>query len=518
MVVETLQDTLEEPVPGPAGQPDMPGAGRAAGRFSLGESHRWTNEPSGRAEAANADREMVRSQATSHEVSTAAHARKAPSARSVTSLPADDATCGWYHLSRRRTPRPAAFGEVRAPWVVVGAGYVGLAAARQLAMNFPNDEIVLVEAQEVGFGTAGRNAGFAIDLPHDIGAADYIGDLGTANLVLKLNKLGQTYLKDIVDLYGIDCQMCASGKYQAAVEERGIAVLDAYRGGLDRLGQPHEVIEGKDLPDHIGTGFYKKALFTPGTMLVQPSALVKGLADTLPANVTLYEHTPITGVSYGPQIVLTHATGRIVADKLILANNGFGMAFGFLKDRMLPVFTYASLTRPLSEEEQARLGGRDFWGLIPADPAGTTLRRTHDNRMLVRNSFSYHPGGVSNPRERAIAARRHRRSFERRFPMLAGVPFEYTWGGAIVMSRNHESQFGELAPNVYGALCCNGLGITRGTATGVLLADWLAGRRGEVIDFLLASPGPNRNPPHPFLDIGVNVNLAWAQHKAGLES
>ncbi|WP_395397903.1 FAD-binding oxidoreductase [Novosphingobium sp. BL-8A] len=475
-------------------------------------------EPSGRTQAPSPIAPFDQRQVRTLEVPHSRLLNGGNPTTKVTSLPADDQTCGWYHLSRRRTPRPVAFGEVRAPWVVVGAGYVGLAAARQLAMNFPGDEIVLVEAQEVGFGTAGRNAGFAIDLPHDIGAADYIGDLGTANLVLKLNKLGQTYLKDIVDLYGIDCQMRASGKYQAAVENRGIAVLDAYRGGLDRLGQPYEVIEGKDLPDHIGTSFYKKALFTPGTMLVQPSALVKGLADTLPENVTLYENTPITAVSYGPQTVLTHATGRIVADKLILANNGFGMAFGFLKNRMLPVFTYGSLTRPLTADEQARLGGQDFWGLIPADPAGTTLRRTHDNRILVRNSFSYHPGGVSNQRERNIAGKRHRLSFERRFPMLSGVPFEYTWGGAIVMSRNHESQFGELAPNVYGALCCNGLGITRGTATGVLLADWLAGRRGEIIDFLLASPGPNRNPPHPFLDIGVNANLAWAQHKAGMES
>ncbi|AHH53085.1 hypothetical protein AI22_29780 [Pseudomonas aeruginosa YL84] len=62
--------------------------------------------------------------------------------------------------------------------------------ARQLALHFPDEEIVLVEAQEVGFGTAGRNAGFAIDLPHDIGADDYIGDIATARIGLKLNLAG----------------------------------------------------------------------------------------------------------------------------------------------------------------------------------------------------------------------------------------------------------------------------------------------------------------------------------------
>ena len=90
----------------------------------------------------------------------------------VTSLPADDNSCGWFHLSKPRQPKPAHHGHRSARWVIIGAGFTGLAAARQLALNFPNDEVVLVEAQEVGLGPSGRNAGFAIDLPHDIGADD----------------------------------------------------------------------------------------------------------------------------------------------------------------------------------------------------------------------------------------------------------------------------------------------------------------------------------------------------------
>lgn len=436
----------------------------------------------------------------------------------VTSLPADDATCGWFHLSAPRRPRPAHAGDSGARWVIVGAGFTGLAAARQLAMHFPAEEIVLIEAQQVGYGSSGRNAGFAIDLPHDISAEDYIGDIDVAKSVLKLNLSGQSSLKALVERHAIDCQMRAVGKYQAAVEDRGIASLDAYRRGLDKLGQAHELIEGADLPDHIGTRFYRQALFTPGTVLLQPAALVKGLADTLPDNVTLYENTPITEVDYGKQTVLRHRRGSISADKLVLTNNAFGMSFGFLKGGMLPVFTYASLTRPLTPPEQARLGGKPFWGVIPADPFGSTLRRTVDNRILVRNSFSFNPDGRSNPRHLERFVHRHRESFRRRFPMLDCVEFEYTWGGALSLARNHQSQFGTLAPNVYGALCCNGLGVTRGTATGTLLADWLAGERSELVDFLLSSAGPNRNPPEPFLSIGVNLSLMWGQHRAGRES
>jgi glycine/D-amino acid oxidase-like deaminating enzyme len=436
----------------------------------------------------------------------------------VTSTPADDKTCGWFHLSKPRTPCPGHSGNSKSRWTVIGAGFTGLAAARQLAMNFPDEEIVLVDAQEVGFGSSGRNAGFAIDLPHDIGAEDYIGDIATARTSLKLNLAGQQKLRSLVEAHGIDCHFRASGKYQAAIEDRGIAVLDAYRRGLDKLGQPYEVISEKELPSHIGTTFYRQALFTPGTVLVQPAALVKGLADSLPPNVTLYEKTAITDVHYGDKTVLEHRRGRITTDKLVLANNAFGMRFGFLQGTMLPIFTYASLTRELTKKEQDALGGKSFWGVIPADPFGTTLRRTHDNRILVRNSFSFNPSGRSDPKYLARFIKRHRKSFEARFGMLPGVEFEYTWGGSLAISRNHMGHFGQLAPNVYGALGCNGLGVTRGTITGALLADWLAGERNELIDFLLSSPGPNRNPPQPLLSMGVNLNLMWGQHRAGMEA
>ena len=435
-----------------------------------------------------------------------------------TSTPADDNGCGWFHLSPPRDVSPGHSGRTEARWVVLGAGFTGLAAARQLALKFPQDQIVLIEGQQVGFGASGRNSGFAIDLPHDIGAHDYIGDPATARMNLKLNHFAQSMIRTLVAQYGIDCQIRADGKYQAAVEEKGLAVLQAYRSGLDKLGQAYEMIEARDLPEHLGTSFYRQALYTPGTLLLQPAALAMGLANNLPANVSLYENTVITHLEQGDKITLRHANGEFIAHELLLCNNAFASHFGFLPGRLLPIFTYASMTRPLSEEEQARLGGKETWGIIPADPFGSTLRRTPDQRLLVRNSFSFNASGQAQQRYLERAARQHRTSFDRRFPMLPDMPFDYTWGGSMCLSRNHSSYFGSLAPRVHGALCCNGLGITRGTATGTLLANWLAGEQDELTDFLLASPGPNRNPPEPLLSLGVNLNLNWGQRRAGLEA
>jgi len=448
-------------------------------------------------------------------------------------LPADDAQCGWYHTSKKRTPNPAHNGMSTCPWVVVGAGYTGLAAARQLAVNFPDENIILIEAQQIGFGLAGRNAGFAIDLPHDIGAKDYIGDLDIARTVLKMNRFGQSVLAKIVGDHHISCSWKDCGKYQAGVAKRGLAALEAYQKGLDKLGEQCTMINGDELPSHLGTSFYKKALFTPGTKLMQPSALIKGLADSLPSNVTLYENTPIERIEQGTKITLKHAQGEIIADNVILANNNFAAHFGFLENKMLPIFLYASLTRVLTEEEQKVLGGKEYWGVIPADPHGSTVRRTPDQRILIRNSMTFNPNGL--PRKDALdkfKATNHLASFKNRFPMLPKVDFEYSWSGGIVMSHNHESFFGKLAPRIYGSLCCNGLGVTRGTASGVLLADWVSKQvRGksiipghsynqdctDVTEFLLSSKGPNNLPPEPFLSLGVNATLALGHWRAGIE-
>lgn len=432
-------------------------------------------------------------------------------------LPADDDNCGWFHLSNKRKVTPHHTGKTSTRWAVIGAGLTGLAAARRLAEQFPNDSVMLIEAQEVGYGSSGRNSGFAIDLPHDIGAPDYIGDPSTAIPNLKLNIAAQEILKRQVQEHNIDCQLFSVGKYQAAVEPRGIAVLEAYRTGLERLGQEYQMINKPDLPSLLGTDFYNQALFTPGTILLQPAALVKGLADTLPSNVTLHEHTPITAVQYGTTITLKHEQGEVTTEKLLLTNNAFATSFGFLSRRILPIFTYASLTRVLTDEEQSLLGGLPVWGIIPADPFGTTLRRTPDNRLLVRNSLSFNANGRRNDSFLRRVVQRHRSSFERRFPMLPNVEFEYTWGGAMGMTRNHSGYFGELRRNVYAAVGCNGLGITRGTSTGTLLADWLAGEENELINFLLHTTSPSRNPPEPFLSLGVNLNLGWGQYRARKE-
>src|SRR3546814_17611137 len=117
---------------------------------------------------------------------------------------------------------------------------------------------------------------------------------------------------------------------------------------------------------------------------------------------------------------------------MAMANNAYAAPFGQrgLKGRLLPVYTDASLTRGLTAEEQARLGGEQSWGLIPADPLGTTVRRLANGRICIRNSFTYNPRLAASPRTLERVRRANRHSFEARFPMLQGEPVEDHSGGA----------------------------------------------------------------------------------------
>ena len=49
-------------------------------------------------------------------------------------------------------------------YLIVGAGYTGLSAARQLALNFNSSKIVVVDSQLAGEGSSARNSGYLVDI------------------------------------------------------------------------------------------------------------------------------------------------------------------------------------------------------------------------------------------------------------------------------------------------------------------------------------------------------------------
>ena len=425
-------------------------------------------------------------------------------------LPHDDASCGWYAALPGRPPCSRLEGEQRADYAVIGAGFAGLAAARRLAEHHPKARILLVDAQRVGYGASGRNSGFVIDLPHKF-ALEHPEPAHKQRL-LALNRAAIAQLEGLIQRHDINCQWSHAGKYQGAVGPRGLAYLDHFEKLMSDLGESFKRVERDELSRVVGSDHYSGAIFTPGCYLMQPAALVTGLGRSLPSNVELLEESPIERDGQGGWI-LHGLQGLIRTPQLLLGTSIFTREFGYLRNRLLPVMTFASWTRPLSDSEMQAYGGQLDWGLTPADHAGTTVRMTQDRRLIIRNTYKHVPkyGQSSNDAMRASVRRDHRKAFLARFPQLADVPFSHTWGGVYAISRNFTNFFGELAQGVYASACDNGVGAAWGTISGTLLADLVVGADSAQLQDIQAVTGmPALNPPEPFLGLGVRSRIRLA--------
>jgi len=429
----------------------------------------------------------------------------------ISPLPCDDRTNGWTALLPKPPPASQLLGRHRADFVVIGAGFAGLAAARRLAELKPASRILLLDAQRVGDCSSGRNSGFIIDLPHETESLSEEA-LDHQSRVLRLNRFAIERLRELVTRHAIDCEWAERGMYRGAVTAKVARFLEPYENMIRRLGVPCERLTRADLRRRLGTSLYCEAVYSPGTILIQPAALARGLASHLPANVELYENAPVISLSIDSGVEIATAQASIGAGRLVLAVNGLLPAFGFMRNRLINLGLWASMTRELMPDELARLGSEDNWGMTPADSGGgITMRLLASRRLLLRAityaEQSYRPHTAALPRIRTL----HQRILERRFPALAPITIEYTWTGFVSKTWNAEPVFGELAPNVYSACVQNGVGLARGTYQGELVADLIAGERHELVRDMLAHGRPSPLPPEPLATWGARAQIAWLE-------
>ncbi|MGI9595536.1 MAG: NAD(P)/FAD-dependent oxidoreductase [Acidimicrobiales bacterium] len=434
----------------------------------------------------------------------------------VSLLPRYDRQNAWLEILPPLPEPTVLVGDIEADHVVVGGGFGGLAAARRLAELDPQASIVLIEAGRIGNNAAGRCSGFLIDHAHNIRAKGFADDVANAERGIALNRHGVDWLGEIVERESIDCDWRPEGKIHAAASDKGARTLQSFARSLDAVDEDYTMLDRAELKRRFGTDFYQVGLLAPHTVLVNPAALVRGLAETLPDNVAVFEDSMVTEVEYGPPHRLSSAQGTVRTESLVLAANGFGAGFGFYPKHLLPLITWGSMTRRLTEDELDRLGGDESYGIIPAHPAGTTVRRLPEGRILVRNQYTFSRTSNAIVGKQAVA-KVLRRSFEARYPMLADVEMEYTWGGALSLSRNGSGVCGEVAPGVHATMVYQGTGMAKGTISGKYLAESMMGRAPELMSMLHSGTEPSRNYPEPFNSWGVRLNARWRRWQAGIE-
>ncbi|MFX0544108.1 NAD(P)/FAD-dependent oxidoreductase [Roseovarius sp. S1116L3] len=381
----------------------------------------------------------------------------------------------WYAATSDMLPGcPPLRGEARADVVVVGAGYTGLSAALHLAEA--GMDVALIEAQRVGFGASGRNGGQlgSGQRMDQEGLERLMGD-GDAAKLWALAEDAKTLVKSLIAKHGIGCYL-QPGVAHATMSAKEMAQEHAYadhlaaRYGYDQI----EKLDRDAMHALCPSPAYHGGTLDMGAAHLHPLRYALGLARAAKAaGVRIYEQSEVTQIDEGARATLHTKDGRISADHVILACNGYlGGLNGKVASRVMPINNFIAATKPLGDEA-ARVLTRDV-AVADTKFVVNYFRLSHDKRLLFGGGESY---GYKFPADIEALVRKPMAEI---FPYLGDVQIDYAWGGTLAITIKRMPYLARLAPNMLSASGYSGHGVGSATHAGKLMADAV---RGEAQGF-----------------------------------
>ena len=426
----------------------------------------------------------------------------------------NDSTCSWINDLPPRTNIKSLQSNEDSEWLIIGAGYTGLSAARKLGQLYPNQKIILVDAQFAGEGASGRNSGYLVDTTLNDGFTSN-KDLDNYKKKTDIYNLGINAVKKFINDYQVDCDWNECGKYFASSKKEDEKILRNFSDTLKKLGFTHNLLSNNELSKRLGTNFYNVALYTKGGVLLHPGKLVRAMIDVLPKNVCLYENSSLLSWSKTKDIIsCKFKNGRVITKKIIFATNGFLKSLGIKSNYNFPITLTASMTRPLTDDEFKSIGQPKEWGVLPIRPMGATIRMTKDRRILIRNTAEVHNPFKMSESDLNKRSINQKIGIKKRFPQLPENIVKSSWSGVVSRTRNSSQIFEKIDNNIFAAGCYNGSGIGVGTLFGEQIAIKATEENSKEIKTIEARRKPTWLPPNPFLNFGVKGRLIYERFKA----
>jgi gamma-glutamylputrescine oxidase len=373
-------------------------------------------------------------------------------------------------------------GSVRADVCIIGGGYTGLSAALHLAQR--GYDVRLIEAQRLGFGASGRNGGqvgsgqrndqavLEAQLGHD--DARRLWDLAEeAKALVRALAAGQTRACDWRD--GVAHVARRSRDVQhAQAEARHLAQRYGYEAttALDRDAAVAAT----------GSDIFAGGVLDHGAGHLNPLAYAFALAEAAQAaGAHLHERSEAVRLEPGPRPSVTTQTGRIEADHVILACNGYlGDLHPGTARRGMPINNFIVATEPLTDHPEILPKA-----IAVADDKFVVnyWRKSAGGRLVFGGGESY---GYRFP---ADIAAKVRPLMAKIYPQLAQARIDYAWGGTLAITRSRLPYFARPMPGFYTASGYSGHGVAMATLAGRLMAEAVAGD-AERFDLMARLPTP----------------------------
>jgi glycine/D-amino acid oxidase-like deaminating enzyme len=371
-----------------------------------------------------------------------------------------------YPQTAQAAPQtPPLDATVRADLAVVGGGITGLSTALHAAQA--GAAVVLLEAEDPGFGASGRNGGQVnpgLKVDPDTVERDFGSDLGR-----RMNALAgaaPALVFELVKRHRIDCDARQNGTLRAAVRATHAAAIRTTVEQLRRRDAPVELLEGTALERATGTERYALAMLDRRGGDLNPLSYCRGLARAaIDAGARVHGRSRVLGMRRrGGSWCLDTGIGSVSAAHVVLATNGYtDLLWPELRRSIVPLFGAIAASAPLGEA-MSRCILPDRPVLYESGHVTVYYRIDAQQRLLI--------GGRGPMREiAAVSAIPHLTRYARRlWPVLDGVEWTHAWGGRLAMTRDHYPHVHEPAPGVLVCVGYNGRGVAMATVMGAALA------------------------------------------------
>jgi glycine/D-amino acid oxidase-like deaminating enzyme len=355
--------------------------------------------------------------------------------------------------------------------VVVGGGYTGVNAARELARR--GVAVTLLEAETLGFGASTRNGGI-VHAGYKWGPRALISRYGddTGRALYRETLDGYQTVKRLIAEEAIDCDFREVGHLELAYAPSHVRELEHAQQELAFMGVQTRLVPRAEIRSEIGSDAYYAALAVRESGLLHPGRYFAGLAAAADrAGADLHERVRARTIrrQADGRFVVETERGAILARDVVVATNGYtdGVA-PTLRRRIIPIGSYIIASEPLPAELAHELSpkGRSFFD------TKNFLYYWHvsaDRRMVFGGRASFMPTSIEH-----TAAILHRGLLEVH-PQLAGYRIDYAWGGNVGFTFDRMPHVGRTADGVAYAMGCCGTGVALMTHLGTKVGEWLAG-------------------------------------------
>lgn len=411
--------------------------------------------------------------------------------------PATDSQSFWQHDFGPYSPNPALKENLKVDVAVIGGGFTGLTSAWQFKKDNPNAHVVVLEANVIGFGASGRNAGFSTKM---FGLEPEVVLLrwGKKKMVEAHRYLEKAvaYTRDLIETHGLD----------ADYRHHGLVRMSYSRQQADRLKKSYEMFQELGIDGdmswqeqaQVRQDFHSErfncAIYESATGYLNPCKQVRALkVQAESAGVVIHEATPVNNIERtASSIILATPTGTVTCDKLVVATNAYTRQVPdtrTLQTRQFPLWTYQIVTERLSDRQWDSIGWKNRESFGDNRQMLHYFRPTVDGRIVMGGGDAIvYRSAPMEERASPMSWQHCEAHLKWIYPQLKDVRIAYRWGGPVSINADMVPEISFVGDErvIYSGGCF-GHGVALSHLNGRTIADLLNGEKTDLTDFWIVN-------------------------------